>query len=86
MSTPTPAPTRATDTELSVVAAHKRAVGVATAWARAPLNPAAQEAALAYLLGPAASDRVMVARWMDDNGAAVLRRRLHALIAGDGSD
>jgi hypothetical protein len=85
MSTPDPAPTRATDTELRVAAAHERAAAVAAAWARAPLNPAAQEAALAYLLGPAAADRTMVAQWMDE-GATVLRRRLHTLIADDGSD
>jgi hypothetical protein len=84
MSTPAPAPTRATDTELRVTAAYERAAAVTAAWARAPLNLAAQEAALAYLLGPAAADRATVARWMGE-GATVLRRRLHALIADDGS-
>lgn len=85
MSTPAPALARVTDTDVRVAAAHERAAAVAAAWACAPLNPAAQEAALAYLLGPAAADRAMVVRWMDD-GATVLLRRLHALIADDGSD
>ena len=77
-------PARATDTDLRVAAAYEHAATVAAAWARAPLDPAAQEAALAYLLGPATVDRAMVAQHMDEDATA-LRRRLSALIVDGGS-
>jgi hypothetical protein len=84
MSTLAPAPTRATDTDLRVAAAHEQAAVAAASWARAQLNPAAQAAALAYLLGPAAADQTLVAPWMDE-GAPLLYLRLHLLLAAGGS-
>ena len=83
MSTLASMPARATDTDLQVVAAYEHAATVAAAWARAPLDAAAQAAALAYLLGQATADRAMVARGMDDD--ATDPRRLIALIADGGS-
>lgn len=83
MSTLASTPARAIDTDLRVVTAYERAAMVAAAWARAPLDAAAQAAALAYLLGLAAADRAMVAQFMDDD--ATDPRRLIALIAEGGS-
>lgn len=78
MSTLAPAPTALTDTDLHVAAAHHRAAAAAAAWARAPLNPAAQAAALDYLLGPALADQDLVRAWAAAGGDA-LRERLTAL-------
>ena len=74
---------RAIDTDLRVAAAHELAAAVARAWARAPLNTAAQAQARAYLLGPAADDQALVDRWMDQD-APLLRRLLHLLLAAGG--
>ena len=80
MPTSDSTPASGIDNDLKVVAAYEHAASVAAAWARAPFDPTAQAAALAYLLGPATADMTMVAQFMDE-GATVLRRRLSALIA-----
>lgn len=83
MSTSASTPARATDTDLRVIAAYEHVARIAAAWARAPLDAATQTVALAYLLGPAAADRTMVALCMDDDATDL--RRLIALIADGGS-
>jgi hypothetical protein len=49
--------------DLRVAQAYLHARAVAEAWARTPLNPQAQAAALEYLTGPSAGDQALTAFW-----------------------